>query len=134
MLVLVTTCLVTINVKADSYVTDDTYIISSQYHDFFKNYFGDNKKYQYFSYKCNAGSYQRNCYYGIDSESNYIKVEYVDNDSYSYNQKITIGIDENFSVSGNVIFIHEISSCTYIFYLLIFILVLFFICVLIGGL
>ena len=66
------------NVNAQSYVADDNYIISSNYHDFFRHYFGEDKSYQYFSYRCSNDSYNRNCYYGIDSDNNYIKIEYED--------------------------------------------------------
>lgn len=121
------------NVNAQSYVADDNYIISSNYHDFFRHYFGEDKSYQYFSYRCSNDSYNRNCYYGIDSDNNYIKIEYEDTGNYSYNQKITTGVDENFSVSGNAIFKQGISQAKFTNIILIFIFCLFILCNLMGG-
>lgn len=113
------------NVYAQSYTADDTYIIGSNIHDFFKYYFGEDASYQYFSYKCNSGNYERNCYYGIDSSNNYVKIEYQDNGSYSYNQKITTGVDENFSVTGTSVFKKGFTQTKFTNMIIIFALSLF---------
>ena len=96
MLALLTISLViTKNVYAESYTTNNT-IMSSNYHDFFKTHFRGTK-YKYFSYDCNKqSSYYRTCYYGIDSEGNYLKIAYDNNNEL----EITKGIDNNFSLSG----------------------------------
>lgn len=122
------------NVNAQSYVADDNYIISSNYHDFFRHYFGEDKSYQYFSYRCSNDSYNRNCYYGIDSDNNYIKIEYEDTGNYSYNQKITTGVDENFSVSGNAIFKQEISQAKFTNIILILVICFAIFILMLGGL
>ena len=122
------------NVNAQSYVADDNYIISSNYHDFFRHYFGEDKSYQYFSYRCSNDSYNRNCYYGIDSDNNYIKIEYEDTGNYSYNQKITTGVDENFSVTGNAIFKQGISQAKFSNILFIFVLCFIIFILMLGGL
>lgn len=122
------------NVNAQSYVSDDNYIISSNYHDFFRHYFGEDKSYQYFSYRCSNDSYNRNCYYGIDSDNNYIKIEYEDTGNYSYNQKITTGVDENFSVSGNAIFKQGISQSKFTNIIFIFVTCFIIFLLMLGGL
>lgn len=122
------------NVNAQSYVADDNYIISSNYHDFFRHYFGEDKSYQYFSYRCSNDSYNRNCYYGIDSDNNYIKIEYEDTGNYSYNQKITTGVDENFSVSGNAIFKQGISQSKFTNIILILVTCFIIFLLMLGGL
>ncbi len=122
------------NVNAQSYVADDNYIISSNYHDFFRHYFGEDKSYQYFSYRCSNDSYNRNCYYGIDSDNNYIKIEYEDTGNYSYNQKITTGVDENFSVSGNAIFKQGISQSKFTNIIFIFVTCFIIFLLMLGGL
>lgn len=122
------------NVNAQSYVADDNYIISSNYHDFFRHYFGEDKSYQYFSYRCSNDSYNRNCYYGIDSDNNYIKIEYEDTGNYSYNQKITTGVDENFSVSGNAIFKQGISQAKFTNITFIFVTCFIIFILMLGGL
>lgn len=88
--------LVTINVDALSYSADDTATISSQYHDFFNNYFSNSFEYKYFPYECDTSTYNRTCYYGIDNNNNFINIKYNGN-SYYYEK----GVDNNFSVSGN---------------------------------
>lgn len=122
------------NVNAQSYVADDNYIISSNYHDFFRHYFGEDKSYQYFSYRCSNDTYNRNCYYGIDSDNNYIKIEYEDTGNYSYNQKITTGVDENFSVSGNAIFKQGISQAKFSNIFFIFVTCFIIFILMLGGL
>lgn len=96
----------TINAKAVSYRADDTAILSSQIHDYFNNYFSGNKSYQYFGYVCG----DRTCYYGIDSDYNYVNITYQNVSGYSYDYLISTGIDESFSVSGINIFKKEINN------------------------
>lgn len=134
MLALAVTCLVTADVNAESFVADDTYVMSSQYHDFFKNYFGEDKSYQYFSYKCDSGNYQRNCYYGIDSEGNSVKITYVDNGSYNYNYSITSGVDEDFSVTGVSVFKVKANPNYLTNFVLIFSICLVILLIFLGGL
>lgn len=86
---------ITNNVYAESYTTNNT-IISSNYHDFFKTHFRGTK-YKYFPYDCNRqSSYYRTCYYGIDSEGHYLKIAYNDNNEL----EVTEGIDNNFVLNG----------------------------------
>lgn len=105
MLVLVIISLIiTNNVYADSYTTNNT-IISTQYHDFFQLHF-KNTEYKYFPYNCNltSSSYYRTCYMGIDKDGNYIKISYNNNEL-----EITRGIDNNFSLTGDNYFeIHDV--------------------------
>lgn len=131
---LVLTIIPVVTVNAESYIADDTYIMSSQYHDFFRNYFGENVSYQYFTYKCNYNDYNRNCYYGIDKNNNYVKIEYQANGSYNYNQIITTGVDENFSVTGNNVFKVPINNNRIILYGLVFVFVIFILLLLMGRL
>lgn len=106
MLVLIITVLATVNVNAVSYTAKDT-VINSNIHDYFNNYFNDNLSYQYFAYECG----ERTCYYGIDSENNYVNISYTSTSSgYNYDYLITSGIDEDFSVTGTSIFKHEVSN------------------------
>jgi len=103
MLALIITLVPTISF-AQSYTADDSYTLNSQYHDLFNNYFDGIFSYQYFPYKCNYGSYNnRECFYGIDSNGNYLKIDYVQNGS-SYEVRYTTGVDNNFSVSGVNVF------------------------------
>lgn len=130
MSVLLTILVLTINVpsvNAQSYVADDNYTINSQYHDLFNNYFDGSKSYQYFPYKCNYGnSYYRECYFGIDSAGNYLKVDYIyENNSYTTNY--TTGIDEAFSVSGNNIFKKGVSTQRIYLYAIVFFILVFLI-------
>lgn len=106
---------------AQSYVTNDNVVISSQYHDLFNNYFLGDKSYQYFPYECDSGSYSRTCYYGIDSDFNYLNVTYTRNGA-NYETFIEKGIDENFSVSGNNIIFKPVSYNYVILYSIAFII------------
>lgn len=97
MLVLITILVPTIKVSATSYVSKDDIVISSNYYDFFKANFGEDKSYKFFAYNCyNSSSYQRTCYYGIDKDFNYVNIKYDSNN----NLQIVKGIDTNFSVTG----------------------------------
>lgn len=91
--------------KAQSYTAEDT-LLSSNVHDYFNNYFSGNKSYQYFGYACG----DRTCYYGIDSDFNYVNISYTNTSGYSYDYLITTGIDENFSVTGSNVFKKEIND------------------------
>lgn len=100
------------NVSAKGYVADDNYTIPADYHEIFKNYFGEQKKYRYFPYKCG----QAECYFGIDETYKYLDITFDD----SYNVTYTAGIDKEFNVTGSNVFIHEVSSDTIILYALVF--------------
>lgn len=113
-----------INVKALSYVSDESVTISSNYHDFFNNYFSGKKSYLYFPYSCNQ-EYNRTCYYGIDSDNNYIKIYYLGS-GYSYNQLMETGVDENFSVSGKNVIRKDVDS-NYVNTIILVFSILFFV-------
>lgn len=125
MLVLVIT-LVPMVSFADTYVADDTYTMTSQYHDVFNNYFSPWVSYQYFSYDCVYGSYARQCYLGIDSEGNYLKINYVQ-DGNNYVVNYQEGVDEDFSVSGINVFKKGIDVNSIIAVAVIFFGLLFFV-------
>lgn len=129
MLVLLITLVPTISVNAKSYVADDTVTIPSQYHDVFNNYFKEYQKYTYFPYECNT-NYSRTCYFGIDSKGNYLDISFKSSGS-SYELQYTTGVDEDFSVSGVNIFIHEPSMATIMAYAVIFIFLVVLVCSLI---
>lgn len=93
------------SVKAQSYTAEDT-LLSSNIHDYFNNYFSGNKSYQYFGYVCG----DRTCYYGIDSDFNFVNITYTSTSGYNYNYKITTGVDENFSVSGANVFKKDVNN------------------------
>lgn len=126
MLVLVIISLIiTSNVYADSYTTNNT-IVPSQYHDFFQLHF-KNKNYKYFPYNClTSSSYYRTCYMGIDKDGNYIKISYNNNNEL----EITKGIDNNFSLNGDNYF--EIKDVNYQFIISILICI-FLLIFMIGG-
>lgn len=105
MLVLLIILAPTTKVNAQSYTAEDT-VLNSNIHDYFNNYFNGNKSYQYFAYTCG----DRTCYYGIDSDNNYVNITYTNINGYSYDYIITTGVDENFSVSGTNIFKKEIND------------------------
>lgn len=123
----------TINVKAQSYTSDDSVVIQSQYHDLFNNYFSGKESYLYFPYSCNYNNYNRSCYFGIDKSGNYLKISYT-GDSYNYNTQISSGVDENFSVTGSNVVRKSVKPIYIILYGLGFIFALFIISLLLGGL
>ncbi len=129
MLVLGIILVPTISVNAKSYVADDTVTIPSQYHDVFNNYFKEYQKYTYFPYECNT-NYSRTCYFGIDTKGNYLDISYKSSGN-SYELQYTTGVDEDFSVTGVNVFIHEPSMATITAYALIFIFLVILICLLI---
>lgn len=126
MSVLVTTLALITNVKATSYVADDSVVISSQYHDLFNNYFDGSRSYQYFPYSCNYDNYSRTCYYGIDSDNNYMKITYSSSGSYSSSYKIETGVDENFSVTGSNIIKKPVAPLYIIIYGFVFLFLVIF--------
>lgn len=118
MLVLTIILVVTTDVNADTYTTSNT-IISTNYHEFFKQNF-KGKKYKYFPYNCYpSSSYNRTCYFGIDSQNNYIKISYDNSDDLV----VTRGIDNNFILNGNNYF--SIDDTNYLKIILIFICIIF---------
>ena len=133
MLVLTIMLVPTIKPKATSYIADDSVTMSSQYHDFFNNYFDGSKSYTYFPYSCYYNNnYNRTCYFGIDSENNYIKI-YYNGDSYSTSQVMEKGVDENFSVTGNNVFKKDVDNSYKITYGLAFMCSFLIISLLLGG-
>lgn len=110
-MVLLTILVPTINAKAESYVADDSQVVSANIHETFKNYFSPLVSYQYFPYSCNYGSYSRTCYYGIDENFNYLKIDYQSADN-SYEQRFSTGTDTNFSVTGENVY-KKSASLTY---------------------
>lgn len=115
--------LTTKDVNAKEYVADDNYSMTSQYHDIFNNYFGEDKEYLYFPYSCEIGPYSRECYFGIDKDGNYLDISYISSGS-SYVVNYSSGIDEEFSVSGNNVFRKKVSSNIILLYGFTFFLVL----------
>ena len=132
MLVLTIMLVPIIKTKATSYVADDRVTIPSQYHDFFNNYFNGSKSYTYFPYSCYSSNYNRTCYFGIDSENNYINITY-NGDNYNYNQVIEKGVDNNFSVTGNNVFKKDVDNSYKITYGLAFMVSFLMISLLLGG-
>lgn len=90
---------------AQSYTAENT-LLNSNVHDYFNNYFSGSKSYQYFGYACG----DRTCYYGIDSDNNYVNITYTNTSGYSYDYLITTGVDDNFSVTGVNVFKKEIND------------------------
>lgn len=133
MLVLTITLVPTLSVSAKSYTADDNYIMSSNYHDFYRNYFGDSVSYQYFPYKCYFGSSERECYFGIDKEGNYADITYKEN-GYGYSQIVKYGVDESFSVSGKNIYKVDVSSGRITNQILVFVFLLFVVFLMLGAL
>lgn len=133
MLVLTIMVVPTIDVRATSYTADDSVIISSQYHDFFNNYFDGKTGYLYFPYSCPTTDYNRTCYYGINKKNEYVKIMYVGS-GYSYTQKIETGIDDSFSVTGVNIIHKNVNPVYTILSGLAFGLLIYIVLLLLGGL
>lgn len=126
MLALITMLVPITNVSAKSFTSADNIVIGTQYHEYFKSYFGDKVSYKYFPYSCYYGNSNRTCYFGIDSEGNYIDIKYREYLSGSYNNYetyIETGIDENFSVIGNNVITVSVSNSYVISIILVFIIV-----------
>lgn len=133
MSVLIITLVTTTSVKATSYTADNSVVISSQYHDYFNNYFNGSKSYLYFPYSCNYDNYTRTCYYGIDSDYNYVKIYYSGSGSYSYSTIIEMGTDENFSVTGSNVIRKGVSPIYIIIWGLAFVVLIRIVLILLGG-
>ena len=132
MLVLVIILLPTIKVNASSYVAKNDIIIDTKYYDFFKNQFGDDNTYQFFAFNCSYGNSIRTCYYGIDSNNNYVKIDYNYSDIYNYFLNISKGVDNDFSVTGdNIIHINP-SKTSILVYCVVFIFVFYVIYIMLG--
>lgn len=123
MLVLGITLVPTISVKADSYTAKDNIVFDTKYYEFFDHQFDKNTSYKFFAYDCFYSNYNRTCYYGIDSNNNFVKISY-NSDSYS-DLTITKGVDDNFSVVGTNIISVSPSSDTVILQVLVFSIILF---------
>lgn len=132
MLALGITLVPTINVKADSYTAKDNIIFDVKYYEFFDHQFDKNTSYQFFAYDCAYSSYNRVCYYGIDSNSNFVKITY-NSDTYG-DILISKGVDTNFSVSGTNIISVTPSSDTVILQVLVFSITLLVILKMLGDL
>ena len=132
MLVLVIILLPTIKVNASSYVAKNDIIIDTKYYDFFKNQFGDDNTYQFFAYNCSYGNSIRTCYYGIDSNNNYVKIDYNYSDIYNYSLNISKGVDNDFSVTGDNIINVSPSKSSILVNCVVFIFVFYVIYIMLG--
>ena len=132
MLVLVIILLPITKVNATSYVAKNDIIIDTKYYDFFKNQFGDDNTYQFFAYNCNYGSSTRTCYYGIDSNNNYVKIDYNYIDVYDYTLNISKGVDNDFSVTGDNIINVRPSNTSILVNCVVFIFVFYIIYIMLG--
>ena len=132
MLVLVIMLVPTIRVKADNYTAKDNIVFDTKYYEFFDHQFDKNTSYKFFAYDCLYSNYNRTCYYGIDSNNNFVKISY---NSDSYNDlTITKGVDDSFSVTGTNIISVTPSSNTVILQVLVFSVTLFVILKMLGDL
>lgn len=132
MLALAIILLPIIKVNASSYVAKNDIIIDTKYYDFFKNQFGDDNTYQFFAYNCIYGSSNRTCYYGIDNNNNYVKIDYKYIDNYNYSLNISKGVDNDFSVSGDNIINVRPSKTSILVYCVVFIFVFYVIYIMLG--
>ena len=132
MLVLVIILLPITKVNASSYVAKNDIIIDTKYYDFFKNQFGDDNTYQFFAYNCNYGSSKRTCYFGIDSNNNYVKIDYNYIDVYDYTLNISKGVDNDFSVTGDNIINVSPSKTSMMIYCVAFTFVFYVIYIMLG--
>lgn len=129
MLVLTIMLVPTIKVNATTYTSKDDIIISSNYYDFFKVNFGEDKSYKFFAYNCyGSSSYQRTCYYGIDKDFNYVNIKY----DTSNNLEIIKGTDTNFNVNGSNIIEVKPSNLSQLLYAITFIFIFFVIYIMTG--
>ena len=132
MLVLGITLVPTISAKADNYIAKDNIVFDTKYYEFFDHQFDKNTSYKFFAYDCLYSNYNRTCYYGIDSNNNFVKISY---NSDSYNDlTITKGVDDSFSVTGTNIISVTPSSNTVILQVLVFSVTLFVILKMLGDL
>lgn len=100
-------------VNAVTYTANDNATMSTQYHDLFNNYFDSKKSYQYFQYSCVFGNTTRQCYYGIDSDFNYLMIDYYQSSTNVWTIRYSKGIDKNFAVNGINVFKKSVDN-TYI--------------------
>ena len=131
-MVLVIILLPTIKVNASSYVAKNDIIIDTKYYEFFRSHFGEDNTYQFFAYNCNYGSSIRTCYYGIDSNNNYVKIDYNYIGAYDYTLNISKGVDNDFSVSGDNIINVRPSKTSILVYCVVFIFVFYIIYIMLG--
>ena len=132
MLVSVIILLPTIKVNASSYVAKNDIIIDLKYYEFFRTHFGEDNTYQFFAYNCVYGSSNRTCYYGIDVNNNYVKIDYKYTDSYNYYLNISKGVDNDFSVTGDNIINISPSKTSMLVYCVVFIFVFYVIYIMLG--
>lgn len=132
MLVLVIILLPTIKVNATSYVAKNDIVIDLKYYEFFNRQFGDDNTYQFFAYDCIYSSSKRTCYYGIDINNNYVKIDYDYTDNYNYTLNISKGVDNDFSVTGDNIINVSPSKTSILTYGLVFIFVFYVIYIMLG--
>lgn len=132
MLVLVIILLPITNVNASSYVAKNDIIIDTKYYDFFNSQFGDDNSYQFFAYNCIYGNSDRTCYFGIDSNNNYVKIDYNYTDIYNYSLNISKGVDNDFSVTGDNIINVSPSKPSILVYCVVFIFVFYIIYIMLG--
>lgn len=125
--------IVPITSNATSYTADNSVIISSDIHDLYNNYFKKSDTYLYFPYSCYYDSYySRTCYFGINQNNEYLKVDYVTSGN-SYTRRITTGTDDNFSVNGNNVIRKEVSIDYVLVVAIGFIFVIKIVNLLLGG-
>ena len=132
MLVLVIILLPITKANASSYVSKDDIIIDTKYYEFFNSQFGDDNSYQFFAYNCNYGSSTRTCYYGIDINNNYVKIDYNYTDIYNYSLNISKGVDNDFSVTGYNIINVSPSKSSMLIYCVVFTFVFYLIYIMLG--
>lgn len=132
MSVLVIILLPIIKVNASSYVAKNDIIIDLKYYGFFRTYFGEDNTYQFFAYDCNYGSSNRTCYYGIDINNNYVKIDYKYIDIYDYTLNISKGVDNDFSVTGDNVINISPSKTSMLIYCVVFIFVFYIIYIMLG--
>ena len=132
MLVLVIILLPITKVNASSYVAKNDIIIDLKYYEFFRTHFGEDNTYQFFAYNCTYGSSNRTCYYGIDINNNYVKIDYKYIDNFNYSLNISKGVDNDFSVSGdNIIYVIP-SKTSMLTYCVVFFFVFYIIYIMVG--
>lgn len=132
MLVLALILLPIIKVNASSYVAKNDIIIDLKYYEFFRTHFGEDNTYQFFAYNCNYGSSNRTCYYGIDINNNYVKIDYKYIDNYNYTLNISKGVDNDFSVTGDNVINISPSKTSMLIYCAVFTFVFYIIYIMLG--
>ncbi|MCI7555174.1 MAG: hypothetical protein MST00_07130, partial [Tenericutes bacterium] len=92
----------------------------------------DDNSYQFFAYNCIYGNSDRTCYFGIDSNNNYVKIDYNYTDIYNYSLNISKGVDNDFSVTGDNIINVSPSKPSILVYCVVFIFVFYIIYIMLG--